>query len=86
MPNSDLNESLKRVQEEIGNTQTDPEKQGMLDQLSAQIQQMFDEPDGEHHHTLRERLGEAIVTFKVEHPQLGQAMEIAVNGLSNIGI
>lgn len=86
MPNSDLNESLKRVQEEIGKTKTDAERQGMLDQLSEQIQQMFDEPEGEHHHTLRERLDEAIVQFKVEHPQLGQAMEIAVNSLSNIGI
>ena len=86
MPNSDLNESLKRVQEEIGKTQTDPEKQGMLDQLSEHIQRVFDEPEGEHHDTLRERLGEAIVQFKVDHPQLGQAMEIAVNGLSNSGI
>ncbi|MCB9079867.1 MAG: DUF4404 family protein [Anaerolineaceae bacterium] len=86
MPNSDLNESLKKVQEEIGKTKTDAERQGMLDQLNTQIQQMFDEPEGEHHHTLRERLDEAIVHFKVEHPQLGQAMEIAVNSLSNLGI
>ena len=86
MPKQELNDSLKRLQDEIKKTKTEPEKQGMLDQLNEQIQQMFDEPEGEHHFTLRERLDEALVHFKVEHPNLGQALEIAVNSLSNTGI
>lgn len=86
MPKQEMNDSLKQLQDEIRRTKTDPEKQGILDQLGDQIQYMFDEPEGEHHHSLRERLDEAIIHFKVEHPKLGHAMEIAANSLSNIGI
>ncbi|MCB0210647.1 MAG: DUF4404 family protein [Anaerolineae bacterium] len=86
MPKQELNDSLKRLQDEIKKTKTESEKQVLLDQLNDQIQQMFDEPEGEHHLSLRERLDEAIIHFKVEHPQLGQALEIAANSLSNTGI
>ena len=82
-----LQQTLKDLHDEIDNTQTDDEqKQAALDDLKTHVQKVLDEPDGDHHLSLSDRLEKTLVLFEIEHPTLTAAIEQVSENLSALGI
>jgi hypothetical protein len=76
MPQDELHQSLRDLNDEIEKTQTDDqEKQAALDEMKTHVERVLDDPDGPHHLDLPEPL-----------ESLSRAIEITVNSLSAMGI
>jgi hypothetical protein len=87
MPQDDLHQSLRDLNDEIDKTQTDDEeKQAVLDEMKTHVEKVLDDPDGPHHLDLPDPLEKAVILFEHDHPSLSRAIEITVNSLSAMGI
>jgi hypothetical protein len=87
MSKSDLQKKLRDLHQEIEKTEPDDEqRQVILDDLKGHVQKVLDEPDGDYHHSLSERLKNNLLVFEVEHPSLTAAMEMVSEHLSSLGI
>jgi hypothetical protein len=87
MPQSELHQSLRDLNDEIEKTQTDDEeKQAVLDEIKTHVEKVLDDPDGPHHLDLPEPLEKAVILFEHDHPSLSRAIEMTVNSLSAMGI
>ncbi len=87
MSQSDLQKKLKDLHQATEKTETDDEqRRAVLDDLKGHVQKALDEPDGDHHQSLSERLKNNLLVFEVEHPSLTAAMEMVSEQLSSLGI
>ncbi len=78
-------EPLKRLQQEIENTQAVTEEQAArMADLRNHVQRAIDEP--EHAANLLEALRNSFVQFQVEHPRLAAAIQSAVDFLAESGV
>lgn len=90
MASQDVNEKLKQLHTELGQTETTDEKsQAVVGDLQENIQTVLDKPPAEqpeHYESLRERLDDAALHFEVSHPALAEMIEDASSALGGIGI
>ena len=59
--------------------------QAHLDEVRRAVRDTIDNPEADHHLTLRERLEKASAVFDVEHPRLATALHTAINVLADAG-
>jgi hypothetical protein len=87
MPQDDLQQSLRNLNDEIDKTQTDDEeKQAILDEIKTHVEKVLDDPDGPYHLDLPEPLERAYILFEHDHPSLAGAIEVTINSLSAMGL
>ena len=76
---------LNQLQESLNSAQpATPEQAAAVEELKSDVDKALVEP--EHRATLRERLQKHVVLFEDDHPQLGAAMNSAINTRSLGGI
>ncbi|MFN8377919.1 MAG: DUF4404 family protein [Anaerolineae bacterium] len=76
---------LNQLQESLNSAQPNtPEQAAAVEELKGDVDKAIKEP--EHRATLRERLEKNVILFEDSHPQLGAAMQSAINTLSLGGI
>jgi len=90
MEKHEFRDMLDRLHGELERTETVDDDSGkLLRSIMEDIQHVLQESDGlqlENHHTLKERLKDAIYHLEVSHPMLVGSMRQVSNTLSNMGI
>lgn len=90
MDNSQLNDKLSRLNDELNQAQPANEaSQAVVADLKQRIQPLVDQPELDHSHhyqSLRERLDHAAVHLQVEHPTLALAIQHVLDELAGVGI
>lgn len=89
MDNSNLNNSLNELHQELSKPQPTPKTQAVADELRAQIEPILEKPGTDlsaHHQTLGERLNLALVDLDVDHPRLSKAIQTVLEDLAAVGI
>lgn len=77
--------SVADLQETIAKSEVSEEQQTTLDDVAQHIERFQGDPQA-HHHSLRERLEEAIVEFDAEHHDVYESLRLAIYDLSNAGV
>jgi hypothetical protein len=89
MPESNLNNSLNNLHNELAQPQPTEKAQAIADELRAKIQPMVEQPDADHsihYKSLGERLNLALVDLEVDHPRLAAAIQTVLEDLAAVGI
>ncbi len=70
-------------------TSVDKETEQLLEELESDIQHILYESEGDKagaHHSLNDRLNQAVGRLETTHPDLTKTMRQVINTLSNMGI
>jgi hypothetical protein len=89
MPQSNLNDSLNNLHNQVTQPQPTDKAQAIADNVKAQIQPLVDQPDADHsenYQSLGERLNLALVDLDVDHPTLSAAIQSVLRELAAVGI
>lgn len=89
MPESNLNNSLNNLNNELSQPQPTEKAQALADELRARIQPIVEQPDTDHsihYKSLGERLNLALVDLEVDHPRLAGAIQTVLDDLAAVGI
>ncbi|GEM_PF-3569015 len=87
MPTPEIIERVRKLNEELGETQPDPAKAEHVAELRKQIDTVLAEPDHKpHYKSLSDRLQFHYVGFQIDHPKLATSMESLVNTLATVGL
>lgn len=89
MPESNLNDSLNNLHNELAQPQPTEKAQAVADQLRAEIQPLIQQPDADHsihYQSLGERLNLALVDLEVDHPGVAAAIKTVLDDLAAVGI
>jgi hypothetical protein len=89
MAESNLNDSIKKLNSELNQTQPTAKSQPVVEDLKKQLQPIVEQPEAdhsEHYSSLGERLNLALVDLDVDHPRLSTAIQSVLNELAAVGI
>ncbi len=87
MPTPEIIERVRKLDEDLGQSQPDPAKQPSVDEIRQHTQQVLSEPDHTpHYKSLSDKLLFHYIGFKMDHPQLAASMESLVDSLQKAGI
>ena len=82
--------TLQDLQRELQTIQpTDPLVKDRIDRLNGELNRVIENPDQsnvEEYETLQDSINETIEEFQEHHPNLTEALRIAINTLVNAGI
>ena len=82
--------TLQNLQRELQTIQpTDPLVKDRIDRLNGELNRVIDNPNQtnvEEYQTLQDSIQETIEDFEEQHPNLTEALRIAINTLVNAGI
>ena len=89
MPDTNLNNSLNELNNQLAQEHPSPKAQAVADTLRTQIQPILEQPDAadtETHKSLAEQLNLALVDLDVDHPRLSAAIRTVLDELAAVGI
>jgi Domain of unknown function (DUF4404) len=87
MPTPEIIERVRKLQDELGETQPDPAKAPDVDAIKQQIAVLLAEPDHEpHYKSLSDKLLFHYIGFQIDHPKLAASMESLVDSLAKVGL
>ncbi len=87
MPTPEIIERVRKLNDELGETQPDPSKAEQVAELRKQIDTVLAEPDHKpHYKSLSDKLLFHYVGFQIDHPKLATSMESLVNTLATVGL
>ncbi len=87
MPTPEIIERVRKLDEELGETQPDPAKAGHVAELRKHIETVLAEPEHRpHYKSLGDKLLFHYVGFQIDHPKLAASMESLVNTLATVGL
>lgn len=87
MKDNKIRELLKQLQDELNRSGPLDEKgRSLLDQITADINNLLDGSGAQPDEPFFQRLQDSIDHFKIEHPQLTLALSEMMSILSNAGI
>ncbi len=90
MAKDNLKESLLKLHEELSNSKkVDDESKEMLQKIVNDIHSLLDNPKevlAEEKPNILNSLSESAQEFEVSHPDLANAINVVINGLSNFGL
>ncbi|CAN5287274.1 hypothetical protein BH11MYX1_BH11MYX1_55040 [soil metagenome] len=87
MPTPEIIERVRKLHDELGETQPDPAKAEHVAELRKQIDTVLAEPAHEpHYKSLSDKLLFHYVGFQIDHPKLAASMESIVDQIQKAGI
>ena len=89
MDNSNLNDKISNLNEQVSQPQPTEKTQAVADSLKTTIRPIVEQPDADnsiHYHSLGERLNLALVDLDVDHPTLSAAIQSVLDELAAVGI
>ena len=84
-----LRETLNELEAELQSLESlDPETRAMLAEAATEIQAALHKEDGDdlEHHSLTERLRDAVQEFEADHPTLAGVLNRVIDALGQMGI
>ena len=86
MPTPEIIERVRKLNDELGETQPDPAKAPDVDAIKKQVAVVLAEPDHKpHYKSLSDKLLFHYVGFQIDHPKLATSMESLVDSLAKAG-
>ncbi len=87
MPTPEIIERVRKLNDELGETQPDPAKAPDVDAIKKQIAVVLAEPEHPpHYKSLSDKLLFHYIGFQIDHPKLASSMESLVDSLAKAGI
>jgi Domain of unknown function (DUF4404) len=89
MADSNLNDKLNDLHNELQRTQPTEKTQATVEDLKNQVQPFVQQPESVepiHYDSLGERLNLALVDLDVDHPRLSAAIQSVLDELAAVGI
>jgi hypothetical protein len=87
MPTPEIIERVRKLNDELGETQPDPAKAEHVAELRRHIDTVLAEPDHRpHYKSLGDKLLFHYVGFQIDHPKLAASMESVVDQLQKAGL
>ena len=87
MPTPEIIERVRKLNDELGETQPDPAKAEHVAEIRRHIDTVLAEPDHEpHYKSLGAKLRFHYVGFQIDHPKLAASMESVVDQLQKAGL
>ncbi len=87
MPTPEIIERVRKLQDELGETQPDPARAPDVDVLKQHVATVLAEPDHTpHYKSLSDKLLFHYIGFQIDHPELAASMESLVDTLAKFGI
>ncbi|MFT3693014.1 MAG: DUF4404 family protein [Kofleriaceae bacterium] len=87
MPTPEIIERVRKLDEELGETQPDPAKAPDVEAIKKQIAVVLAEPEHKpHYKSLSDKLLFHYIGFQIDHPKLAASMEQLVDSLQKAGL
>ena len=89
MSQSNLNDSISNLHNELSQSQPTEKTQAIVAELREKIQPLVEQSDADqsiHYKSLGERLNLALVDLDVDHPRLSAAISTVLDELAAVGI
>lgn len=87
MPTPEIIERVRKLDEELGQTQPDPARAPDVEELRKHTATVLAEPDhAPHYKSLSDKLLFHYIGFRQDHPQLAASMESLVDSLQKAGL
>lgn len=89
MAQSDLNDKINDLHNELNSVQPTPKTQAVVEDLKNEIHPIVSAPDADHsihYKSLAERLNLALVDLEVDHPKISRAIQDVLDELAAVGI
>jgi hypothetical protein len=82
-----VRDALERLHQHLDTVQTqDAAQQAHLNEMRVSVREALDQPNHEHHRTLRDRLTELVLKLDEGNPDITMAVKEAIDTLSQAGI
>ncbi len=89
MADSNLNDKINELHNELNQTQPTERTQAVVEDLKQQLHPIVSQPHADHsphYQSLGERLNLALVDLDVDHPRLSAAIQSVLDELAAVGI
>jgi Domain of unknown function (DUF4404) len=87
MPTPEIIERVRKLQDELGETQPDPARAPDVDAIQKQIAVVLAEPEHKpHYKSLSDKLLFHYIGFQIDHPKLAASMESLADSLGKVGL
>ncbi len=89
MSQSNLNDSISNLHNELSQSQPTEKTQAIVDELREKIQPLVEPSNADpsiHYESLGERLNLALVDLEVDHPTIAAAIRTVLDDLAAVGI
>jgi hypothetical protein len=87
MPTPEIIERVRKLQDELGETQPDPARAPDVDAIQKQIAVVLAEPEHKpHYKSLSDKLLFHYIGFQIDHPKLAASMESVVDSIAKAGL
>jgi Domain of unknown function (DUF4404) len=87
MPTPEIIERVRKLHDELGETQPDPAKQPAVEDLKRELQTVMLEPEHKpHYKSLSDKLLFHYIGLSIDHPKLAQSMQGLVDSLAAAGL